>query len=240
MALKSGHWDSAAWGLPINQGDLLFQAVGFTWLTLRSLERMGYRLTPSEKALYYEFWRYVGAVLGIDAELLPLLNDQDCGRLWDLWLLTNPGPDDDSAKLTEATLRATAAELGSGKMRDSVYYPMLCGTARWLLGDETCDGLRVPKTFWGWLLPMTYAPLVGASEFFETVLPYSRPRAAATKVRHAVTDNRVTGILPKGTNVVAEPERLLSLAQFAAMPAAGDKPVSTPSNSTAGPEGSDS
>jgi hypothetical protein len=231
MALKSGYWDSAAWGEPVNQGDLLFQAIGFTWLTLRSLERMGHRMTGADRALYYEFWRYVGAILGIDSELLPLLNEEDCGRLWDLWMLTNPGPDPDSVKLTEATLRATASALGSGRMRDSVYYPMLCGVARWLLGDEICDGLQVAKTFWRSLLPLTYAPVVAASEFFETVLPYSRPRAVAGKVRHAVTDNPVMGIVPKGTNVVAEPERLINLAQFAAVPgtannteAAGAKP----------------
>jgi hypothetical protein len=224
MALKSGRWDSAAWGLPVNQGDLLFQAVGFTWLTLQSLERMGYRLTAADKALYYEFWRYVGAVLGIDAELLPLLNDEDCGRLWELWLLTNPGPDADSVKLTEATLRATAAEAGSGRIRDSIYYPMLCGVARWLLGDEICDGLQVPKTYWRSLLPLTYTPIVAAGEFFESVLPYSRPRAAARKVRHAVTDNPIMGIVPKGTNVVAEPERLINLAQFAAVPSAEPEP----------------
>jgi hypothetical protein len=222
MALKSGHWDSAAWGVPVNQGDLLFQAVGFTWLTLRSLERIGYRMTASDKALYYEFWRYVGAILGVDAELLPLLNDSDCAKLWDLWLLTNPGPDDDSVRLTEATLRTTAESLGPGRLKDSLYYPMLCGVARWLLGNDICDGLKVPKTYWGSLLPITYRPAVAVSEFFDQ-LPYSRPRAAASRVRHAVTDNPIMGIVPKGTNVVVEPDRLLNLSQFAAVPQSESK-----------------
>jgi hypothetical protein len=226
MALKSGHWDSAAWGLPINQGDLLFQAVGFTWLTLRSLERMGYRLTARGRAAYYEFWRYVGAILGIDTELIRLLNDDDCARLWDLWLLTNAGPDEDSVKLAEATLTATADALGSGWTKDHVYFPMLCGMARWLLGDQICDGLHVAKTYWASLLPITYRPIVGTSQFFEAVLPYQKPRTVARAVRHAVTDNRVMGILPKGSDVVVEPERLANLSKFAAVggePSAGSK-----------------
>ncbi len=223
MALKSGHWDSKAWGQLINQGDLLFQAVGFTWLTLRSLERMGYRLKAGEQAAYYRLWRYLGAALGIDAELVSLLNEEDCARLWDLWLLTNPLPDENSVKLAQATLRSTAATLGSGWARDHVYYPMLCGTARWLMGDKVGDGLQIPKTYWSTLLPLTYAPAVKTSEFFETVVPYERPRAVARAARRAVTENRVTSVLSKGTDVVAEPERLANLTEFA--------PVSAPTQS---------
>jgi ER-bound oxygenase mpaB/B'/Rubber oxygenase, catalytic domain len=227
MALKSGHWDSDAWGLPINQGDLFFQAVGFTWLTLRSFERMGYRLKASEQAAYYRLWRYLGATLGIDAELVALLNEGDCARFWDLWLLTNPAPDENCFKLTEATLRATAALLGSGWAQDHVYYPMLCGTARWLLDDRVADGLHIPKTYWSSLLPLTYRPAVRTTEFVESVLPYARTKAVARAVRRAVTENRVTGIMPEeGTNVVAEPERLAHLAEFAPVgPEATDPPA---------------
>jgi hypothetical protein len=69
MALGSGVWDSAAWGVPINQGDLFFQIVGFSKLMIDSLERMGHDFTAVEKEGYYAFWRHVAALLGVDGTM---------------------------------------------------------------------------------------------------------------------------------------------------------------------------
>jgi ER-bound oxygenase mpaB/B'/Rubber oxygenase, catalytic domain len=142
MATSSGVWDTAAWGLPINQGDLFFQVVGFTWLVLRSLERMGYSISDPEKAAYYRFWRYVAALMGVDDELLPLVNEADCARFWELWLMTNPGPDADTAGLAHASLEALAAMGGGGALTRRVQLPILCGTTRWLLGERSVTGSK--------------------------------------------------------------------------------------------------
>jgi hypothetical protein len=213
MALTSGAWDTAAWGLPINQGDLFFQVVGFTWLFLRSLERMGYRISDDERAAYYTFWRYLAALMGVERELLPLINETDCARFWELWLLTNPGPDEGSAELAHASLKALAQIISNGELARRVQFPILCGTSRWLLGREICDDLKIPRTIWSHILPLTYRPAVQFSELIGRLRREDRSRAAARSIAHLASRNAAAGVLPEGTGVVAPPEALEGLAR---------------------------
>jgi hypothetical protein len=213
MALVSGGWDTA-WGLPINQGDLFFQVVGFTWLLLRSLDRMGYRINHDEKAAYYAFWRYLAALMGIDQELLPHINEVDCARFWELWVLTNPGPDAGSAELAHASLKALTKMMGKGALRRRVQYPILCGTTRWLLGNQICDGLKIPRTIWSHILPLTYRPAVQLAELMSGLRDEDRSRAAARRIQQLARRNSAAGVPPKGTGVVAAPEQLEALARF--------------------------
>ena len=213
MALASGAWDAAAWGSPINQGDLFFQVVGFTWLFLRSLERMGYRISDDEKAAYYTFWRYLAALMGVERELLPLINEVECARFWELWLLTNPGPDAGSAELAHASLKALAKMIGGRALSGPLQFPILCGTSRWLLGKEICDGLKIPRTIWSHILPLTYRPAVQFSELISRVSSEDRSRAAARSIAQLASRNAAAGVLPKGSAVVAAPEALEALAR---------------------------
>ena len=214
MALLSGVWKTAAWGAPINQGDLLFQVVGFTWLFLRSLERMGYRISDDEKAAYYTFWRYLAALMGIERELLPLINEVECARFWELWLLTNPGPDAGSTELAHASLIALTKMIGGGALSRRVQLPILCGTTRWLLGKEICDGLKIPRTIWSHVLPLTYRPAVQFSELISRLSNEDRSRVAVRSIAQLASRNAAAGLLPKGTGVVAAPEALEALARF--------------------------
>jgi hypothetical protein len=214
MALASGVWDTPAWGLPVNQGDLLFQVVGFTWLFLRSLERMGYRISDDEKAAYYTFWRYLAALMGIDRELLPLINEVECARFWELWLLTNPGPDVGSVELAHASLKALAKMIGGGALSRRIQFPILCGTSRWLLGKHICDGLKIPRTIWSHILPVTYRPVGQLSELISRVRNEDRSRVAVRSIAQLASRNAAAGVLPVGTGVVAAPEALEPLARF--------------------------
>jgi hypothetical protein len=218
MAGHSGVWDSAAWGKPINQGDLFFQVVGFTKLMLDSLERMGYRFTAAEKEGYYAFWRGVSSVLGIDAPLLPLVNEADCGRFWDLWMLTNPGPDGDGVALAAQTLE-TLAQLGTnGTMLRKLQLRFLQGATRWLLGPHIADGLGVPRSLLADLVPAFYRPAVQLSEWLSHLGGHRREYAVARAIHRLATNNAVAGVLPRGTEVVSPPERLEALARFQPVP----------------------
>jgi hypothetical protein len=222
MALHSGVWDGAAWGAPINQGDLFFQVVGFTKLMLDSLERMGYAFTADEKEGYYAFWRHVSALLGIEAGLLPLVNQADCGRFWDLWMLANPGPDADGIALAGQTLTALA-ELGTkSPARRGLQLAFLRGATRWLLGPEICDGLQVPRSLIGDLLPVFYRPAVRLSEGIVRLSGGNREHAVARAIHKLATGNALVGVLPKGTEVVSPPERLEALAKFKPLPPSGE------------------
>ncbi len=216
MALLSGGWDTAAWGAPINQGDLFFQVVGFTWLFMRSLERMGHRISGDERAAYYAFWRYLAALMGVEQELLPLVNEVECARFWELWLLTNPGPDAGGAKLAHASLKALAEMIGGSSLSRRVQFPILCGTTRWLLGKEICDGLKIPRTIWSHILPLTYRPAIQVSELITRAQKEDRSSAAARSIQELARANAAAGVEPRGTEVVAAPEHLEALSRFRA------------------------
>jgi hypothetical protein len=214
MIRGSGAWNRAAWGEPINQADLFFQVVGFSKLMIDSLQRMGYWFTADEKEGYYLFWRHTASLLGVEKALLPSVNEVDCGRYWDLWMLTNPGPDTDGIALVRTTLEAIA---GMGKpsaaMRRFQLW-VLGGATRWLLGREIGQKLGVPWTPAGFLLPLVYKPAVRVSEALTKWRGVDRGQAAARAIRKLALGNAALGIVPEGTQVVSAPERLEALAKF--------------------------
>ena len=217
MALGSVVWDRAAWGAPINQGDLFFQVVGFSRLMIASLERMGCDFTAAEKEGYYAFWRHVAALLGVDSFLLPLVNEPDCGRFRDLWMLTNPGPDEESIALARTTLDTLATVGGKTGVARGLQHSILCGTTRWLLGQDIGEGLKVPRTAVGDWVPRLYPAMTRLSARLSRG---DRAADAARAIERLSIANAAVGVPPKGTGVVSEPARLEALAKF--------KPVAPP------------
>ena len=214
MIHGSGAWDRAAWGEPINQGDLFFQVVGFSKLMIESLERMGYQFTAEEKEGYYLFWRRVAALLGVEKALLPSVNETDCARFWDLWMLTNPGPDEDGIALGRTTLEAVAGLGNPWPITRRLNHSILCGTARWLLGWDQSEALKVPRTAIGGMVPFVYKPAVRISEFVARLGGGNRNEAAARTVRKLAMGYAAIGVVPEGTQVVSAPDRLEALAKF--------------------------
>jgi len=216
----SGAWDRKAWGEPINQGDLFFQVVGFSKLMIDSLQRMGYRFTAEEKEGYYLFWCHTAALLGVEKALLPYVNEADCGRYWDLWMLTNPGPDDDSIALARTTLEALAGVGNPSAPMRRFQLWLMCGATYWLLGREVGQKLKVPWSQAGHLLPLVYKPAVRISEVFAKLRGADRGEGAARAIRKLALGNAALGLVPEGTQVVSAPDRLEALAKFKPAPPA--------------------
>ena len=220
MIRGSGGWDREAWGEPINQGDLLFQVVGFSKLMIDSLQRMGYWFTAEEKEGYYLFWRHTAALLGVEKALLPYVNEADCGRYWDLWMLTNPEPDEDGITLARTTLEAVAGVGNPSAPMRRFQLWLMRGATYWLLGWEVGQKLKVPWTQAGHFLPLVYKPAVRISEAFAKLRGADRGEGAARAIRKLALGNAVLGIVPEGTQVVSAPERLEALAKFKPAPPA--------------------
>lgn len=62
MLLRSGRWDTATWGAPINQHDMAATTLLFSLVVLEGLRRFGFALEPEEAERYMHLWRYVGFV----------------------------------------------------------------------------------------------------------------------------------------------------------------------------------
>jgi len=69
-------WPIEALQVPINQEDLLGTLMTFTWLILDGLARLHVRLTPEEQQAYLDTWLAVGALMGVEAQLLPKTVDE--------------------------------------------------------------------------------------------------------------------------------------------------------------------
>lgn len=164
MVAHHPDWDEGAWGTPINQGDLLFQALGFTWLSLRGMRQMGYRFSAAEIEGVYALWRRIGHVLGLDEELIELLDEATMTQLWDLWFLTNPPPDGDCRLLARATLDANLGTIPfQDRLGKPILSPVLAGLTREFLGGDVTDAIGLPGRRARWLLPTVVRPVVGLS-----------------------------------------------------------------------------
>lgn len=62
-------WDDA-WGLPINQEDMLAATIDWSVATIHVMDRFGVPLDADEAEAYYHTWLVVGYLLGVEEELL--------------------------------------------------------------------------------------------------------------------------------------------------------------------------
>jgi len=163
--LTEGDWDSAAWGAPIPQSYMAFTIVEFGRIALAAMHQLGVRYTQAELDDIYHFWRYVGQLNGVAAELNPA-TEADQIRIAELYALTAVEPDagdrDFVRALTHDYLAREIAELlpfgGSWKHRVGVN--IINGMTRAFLGDANASRLGVADTPFKYL-PRVLGPTVG-------------------------------------------------------------------------------
>ncbi len=68
---QSDKWDMA-WGLPVNQEDMIGTNLSFSLLIIRGLKKMGVYISSTEEAAYLTAWNEIGHLLGIHTDI-------DCG-----------------------------------------------------------------------------------------------------------------------------------------------------------------
>lgn len=76
LADQTASWSIEELGVPINQEDLLGTLMTFTWLILDGLARLHVKLTPDEQQAYLDTWLAVGALMGVEPQLLPKTVDE--------------------------------------------------------------------------------------------------------------------------------------------------------------------
>jgi hypothetical protein len=141
-----GDWDYEQWDDPANQIQLAGTHLLFSVACLGGLQRLGVHYSPDEREAVMHMWRYVGWLIGIDDALLPA-TESDAWRL--LWLMaaTELHPDEDSTALAQALL--TSAGLARAPVPPPVMHAGVLFNAalsRYLLGDDACDTLGLPRS----------------------------------------------------------------------------------------------
>jgi hypothetical protein len=149
MILRSGKWDEAQWGAPINQHDMAATTLLFSLVLMEGLRRFGLEIEREEADRYMHLWRYVGHLSGVDPELLPSseLEGRNLAYLIDA---TQGPPDADSRALVRALVDSPiAAARGEKDMRAArVRAQFARGIVRGLVGDEMASKLGVEPTPW--------------------------------------------------------------------------------------------
>ena len=142
-------WDFDDWDHPGNQSTMAGTLMLFSLGNVVGSQALGVQFSRRDKDALYHFWRYVGFLLGVDAELLPA-DEADTWRL--LWLQADYEfrPDDDSTRLGEA-LRAALGPLAVGdsghpaaQAARTVTTELLCAYSRLILGPSNADALHLP------------------------------------------------------------------------------------------------
>lgn len=145
---SSDEWDEAAWGVPIPQAFLAYTLIEFCLIPLRGMRAIGAPYLPHEVDAYYHQWRYVGHLLGIREDLLPV-DQTDQQRLEDLYLLTRPEVDDYCRRLVAAIneefLVLEIEELLPRRLH-RVAPPVVHALERIFLGDGIANELGIPDT----------------------------------------------------------------------------------------------
>jgi hypothetical protein len=106
-------WHPEVVGLPVNQEDLLGTLLTFSVTVLDGLEELGVPVTRDEAAAYLHAWCAVGAVLGIDEELLPIELD-DAHELALELAGREQAPSEDGTKLAGELLREMSLAMPKG------------------------------------------------------------------------------------------------------------------------------
>ena len=154
MILKSPRWNTSAWGLPVNQHDMLGTSLLFSVVLIDGLRKLGVHVPWEDGDRYIQLWRYSGWLSGVETDLLPA-SETEAMRYADLLQATVGEPDEDSRRLTRALLDSPLAGAKTRVERRNGERRRLFGTAlcRELVGDELADKLGVAKTSWGLMVP---------------------------------------------------------------------------------------
>ena len=134
------NWDKDTYGIPINQQDLVGTLLSFGVVIVDGLEQLGITLTSEEREAYLHLWRVVGAMMGIDSDLLTE-DETECRDLMNAILAQQSGPSVEGTELTNACTALMHDRLIVGPLqRLSPYF------VRFFVGDHYADMLKVPAS----------------------------------------------------------------------------------------------
>jgi hypothetical protein len=145
--LRAPDWDLDAWGVPINQADMLGTNLLFSTGFLSGCRSLGLRFSREEAHGVVHLWRYVGHLLGIDESLLPA-NENEAGRSFYLVSASQPPPDADSVALAQALHREPMERAATERQRRAAEIEMSlrASFSRLMLGDDAADELGLPRS----------------------------------------------------------------------------------------------
>ncbi|HTA36039.1 MAG TPA: oxygenase MpaB family protein [Solirubrobacteraceae bacterium] len=174
-------WNADAWGLPIPQPFMAFTLAEFCSVALRAMHQLGVRYSEDELDDIRHLWRYVGHLVGVAEDFLPVTAD-DYARIESLYALTALGPDDDDREFVAALSAFQAAELAR-VVPAALSEPIINGLQRAFLGDVQADALAIPDNAWKRLPPLLSRVNRAGTAAHDACLSNGRARRSARGLR---------------------------------------------------------
>ncbi|MBK7857342.1 MAG: DUF2236 domain-containing protein [Archangiaceae bacterium] len=178
----AGKWDAAELGAPINQEDLAGTMMTFSVVVLDALEKFGVDCTADEAECWLHYWKVVGHLLGIEADLMPenvadaqLLMEAIRDRQWK------------SSSAGKALIKPLVEMMESyfaGKAFDGAPTALV----RFLAGDHCADILGLADADWT-------SALIDGAALVGHVLRDDDPDDAASRIFARLTHQMMEGIV---------------------------------------------
>lgn len=169
-------WDSAEFGLPVNQTDMYVTYLGFSVMFLFGQRLMGVPLTRYEGRAVMHLWRYIGWLMGVQERWL--YDEEMQGRVALYQNLLSQAPPDESSKQLGRSLRDEPLQ------RHYQRWPWLQGRyerarhlsiCRMFLGRKGMQALGLPTLVLPWY-PLISVPLIATWHALHRLLPGGRER----------------------------------------------------------------
>jgi hypothetical protein len=158
-------WDSAQWGLPLSQIDMVATYLGFSVVMLGGLRKLGIPVTARESRAVIHLWSYACWLMGVDEKWL-VKTEGEGVVLLNHTFMTQSRADWTSRELAQALAREPLErhfELFEGPRRKLAYYQHL-SVSRYFLGPEKMEQLGLPEDIGPWYALLSTPPrMIGYS-----------------------------------------------------------------------------
>ncbi len=144
MILRSGRWDEGAWGVPINQHDMMATIMLFSLVWMEGMAIFGAPLPEPQARELLQLWRYVGHVIGVSAQVAPATLEE-AKRYMAAIRATQGPPDEDARALVRAFIQSQAPAHESARARE-VREAFQQEMVRLMLGDTIADALGLERS----------------------------------------------------------------------------------------------
>lgn len=185
---RAPSWREDAWGVPINQSDMVGTILQFSVAFVGGLAALGHVLGARDREDVMHLWRWEATLLGVAPDLVPV-SFADAVATTRILNATEEGPDDDGRRLARALVAAWSeprpAAAGEGlalRALARVEGRVLTGLARAVVGPRAADALGLPRDLYRFA-PMLLAPVGLLEELATRASP--RLRRAAERAGRA-------------------------------------------------------
>lgn len=140
-----GTWNTAYWGIPINQTDMIATHLQFSLLIMRGLQLLGARISTEEAEGILHLWNLASYWMGVDLQRLP----KDEAACWE-WLYTYLSIQQLDFKMGRPLAKALhdlpRQLMGEDNRRGRFVEMVNASVTRTIVGDDVGDGLQLPKS----------------------------------------------------------------------------------------------